>query len=362
MALEALREQHTVNELARKFSVHPSQIHDWKKQLLERVPEVFQQSGSRVQDQEAEMVPELYQQIGRLQVELDWLKKNTNLSVAERRAMIEPQDAPLSLSRQCELVGLPRSSFYYQPVAPDAFTLEVMHAIDRIYTDRPFCGGRRICKTLRDDGYRVNHKRVHRLMRWMGLQAIYPRKRLSLPDKTHRVFPYLLREVTVDRPDLAWCADITYLRLRGGFVYLVAVMDWFSRYVLSWRISNTLDASFCVAALKEALAHGSPDIFNTDQGAQFTSAQFTRCVEAADVRMSMDGRGRYLDNIFIERLWRSLKYEDIYLKDYESVAALVDGVDTYFAFYNWERPHQSFDYNMPAQIYHQFNQTQAVAG
>ena len=233
MALEALREQHTVNELARKFSVHPSQIHDWKKQLLERVPEVFQQSGSRVQDQEAEMVPELYQQIGRLQVELDWLKKNTNLSVAERRAMIEPQDAPLSLSRQCELVGLPRSSFYYQPVAPDAFTLEVMHAIDRIYTDRPFYGVRRICKTLRDDGYQVNHTRVHRLMQWMGLQAIYPRKRLSLPDKTHRVFPYLLREVTVDRPDLAWCADITYLRLRGGFVYLVAVMDWYSRYVLS---------------------------------------------------------------------------------------------------------------------------------
>ena len=263
VALEALRERHTVNELARKFSVHPSQIHDWKKQLLERVPEVYQQNGSRVQDEEAQIVPEFYQQIGRLQVELDWLKKNTSLSVAERRAMIEPQ-AQLSLARQCELVGLSRSSFYYQALAPDPLTLEVMHAIDRIYTDRPFYGVRRIWWTLREGGLPVNRKRAHRLMQVMGLQAIYPRKRLSWPDKTHRVYPYLLRQVTVDRPDLAWCSDITYLRLRGGFVYLVAVMDWYSRYVLSWRISNTLDAAFCVAALEDALAQGRPDIFNTD--------------------------------------------------------------------------------------------------
>ena len=221
---------------------------------------------------------------------------------------------------------------------------------------------RRIWWTLRADGLPVNRKRVHRLMQLMGLQAIYPRKRLSLPDKAHRVYPYLLREVTVDRPDLAWCSDITYLRLRGGFVYLVAVMDWYSRYVLSWRISNTLDAAFCVAALEDALAQGTPDIFNTDQGSQFTSAEFTGCVEAADIRMSMDGRGRYLDNIFIERLWRSLKYEDIYLKDYESVSALIDGVDAYFALYNWERPHQSLDYATPAQVYHQGNETQVAAG
>ena len=276
--------------------------------------------------------------------------------------MIEPQDAQLSVARQCELVGLSRSSFYYQAEAPDPLTLEVMHAIDRIYTDRPFYGVRRIWWRLREDGLLVNRKRVHRLMQVMGLQAIYPRKRLSLPDKTHRVYPYLLRQVTVDRPDLAWCSDITYLRLRGGFVYLVAVMDWYSRYVLSWRISNTLDAAFCVAALEDALVQGTPDIFNTDQGSQFTSADFTGCVEAADIRMSMDGRGRYLDNIFIERLWRSLKYEDIYLKDYESVSALIDGVDAYFAFYNWERPHQSFDYETPAQVYHQLTQTQVAAG
>jgi len=276
--------------------------------------------------------------------------------------MIDPQDAQLSVARQCELVGLPRSSFYYEPVAPDPFTLEVMHAMDRIYTARPFFGVRRIWKTLRDEGYLVNPKRVHRLMQQMGLQAIYPRKRLSLPDKEHRIYPYLLRGVRIERPDQAWCSDITYLRLRGGFVYLVAVMDWFSRYVLSWRISNTLDATFCVAALEEALACGLPDIFNTDQGAQFTSAAFTGCIEAANIRMSMDGRGRFLDNIFVERLWRSLKYEDIYLKDYETVPALVEGVDAYFGFYNWERPHQSLDYATPAEVYYQLDTMRTVAG
>jgi len=274
--------------------------------------------------------------------------------VTERRALIEPQHPQLSIAQQCELVGLARSSFYYQPVPVDPFTLAVMHAIDRIYTDHPFFGVRRIWITLREDfHYPVNPKRVHRLMQQMGIQAIYPRKCLSLPDSDHRVYPYLLRGVTVDRPDLVWCSDITYLRLRGGFVYLVVVMDWFSRYVLSWRLSNTLDAAFCVAALEEALANGRPEIFNTDQGAQFTSTDFTGCVQAAGVRMSMDGRRRVFDNIFIERLWRSLKYEDIYLKDYETVPALIAGVGAYFAFYNHRRPHQSFDYETPAHVYHQ---------
>ena len=274
--------------------------------------------------------------------------------MTERRALIEPQHPQLSVVQQCELVGLARSSFYYQPVAPEPFTLAVMHAIDRIYTDYPFFGVRRIWISLREDfGYPVNPKRVHRLMQQMGIQAIYPRPRLSRPDPQQRVYPYLLRGVTVDRPDQVWCSDITYLRLRGGFVYLVVVMDWFSRYVLSWRISNTLDAAFCLAALEEALAAGQPLIFNTDQGAQFTSAEFTGRVEAAGVRMSMDGRRRVFDNIFIERLWRSLKYEDIYLKDYETVPALIAGLGAYFTFYNHRRPHQSFDYQTPAHVYYQ---------
>ena len=269
-----------------------------------------------------------------------------------RRAMIELQHPQLSVARQCELVGLARSSFYYEPVAPDPLNLAVMHAIDRIYTDYPFFGVRRIWQTLRKDyDYQVNPKRVHRLMQQMGLQAIYPRQRLSLPDPAHRVYPYLLGGLTINRPNQAWCSDITYLRLRSGFVYLVAVMDWFSRYVLSWRISNTLDAAFCLAALEEALAKGVPEIFNTDQGSQFTGAEYTGRIEAAGIRMSMDGRRRCLDNIFIERLWRSLKYEDIYLKDYETVRALLDGVEAYFRFYNDRRPHQSFDYQTPAHVY-----------
>lgn len=270
-----------------------------------------------------------------------------------RRAMIELLHPQLSVARQCALVGLARSSFYYEPVAPDPLNLAVMHAIDRIYTDYPFYGVRRIWKTLSTDyDYEVNPKRVHRLMQRMGLQAIYPRKRLSLPDHAHRVYPYLLGGLTINRPNQAWCADITYLRLRGGFVYLVAVMDWFSRYVLSWRISNTLDTAFCLAALEDALAKGVPEIFNTDQGCQFTSAEYTGRIEAAGIRVSMDGRRRFVDNIFIERLWRSLKYEDIYLKDYETVRALLHGVEAYFGFYNDRRPHQSFDYQTPAHVYY----------
>jgi len=268
--------------------------------------------------------------------------------------LVEPEHPQLSVARQCELLGLPRSSYYYQPVAPDPFTLQVMNAIDQIYTDEPCLGVRRIWKILRRDyGYLVNHKRIQRLMRLMGLQAIYPRKRLSQPGKQHQIYPYLLRDLTVDRPNQVWCSDITYVRLRGGFVYLVAVMDWFSRFVLSWRISNTMDAAFCLAALEDALAQALPEIFNTDQGAQFTAAEFTGRVETAGVRMSMDGRGRFVDNIFIERLWRSLKYEDIYLKDYETIPALVDGLGAYFDKYNHWRPHQSFDYETPAQVYFQ---------
>ena len=272
--------------------------------------------------------------------------------MAERRALIEPHPAPLSVHRQCQLLGLARSSFYYRPEAPDRLTLELMNAIDRIYTEHPVYGVRRICAALRRDGYPVNPKRVHRLMKALGLQAIYPRPRPTTPNPQHRVYPYLLRGVTVNRPDQVWCSDITYLPMPSGFVYLVAVMDWFSRYVLAWRVSNTLDAAFCLEALEEALSQGRPEIFNTDQGAQFTSTAFTGRVEAAGARVSMDGRGRVLDNILIERLWRSLKYEDIYLKAYDTVPELIEGVAAYFRFYNLERPHQAFDYETPSDVYH----------
>ena len=272
-------------------------------------------------------------------------------SVTERRELIDPSPSELSVAHQCDLLGLPRSSYYYQPVETDPFTLELMHAIDRIYTRRPIFGVLRLQEALRREGRVVNHKRVYRLMRVMGIQAIYPRRSLSAPGEPHRIYPYLLRGPRVLRPDQAWCTDITYLPLRGGFVYLVAVMDWFSRYVLSWRISNTLDVVFCLEALEEALGHATPEIFNTDQGAQFTSADFTRRIYASGIRMSMYGRGRALDNVFIERVWRSLKYEDIYLNGYETVPEITDGVNDYFTFYNHERPHQSLAYATPAEVY-----------
>lgn len=265
--------------------------------------------------------------------------------------MIEAGHDHLSVVKQCELLGLARSSFYYRPQAADPLHLPIMHAIDRLYTRYPFYGVRRLQQALRQEGYTVHHKRVHRLMQRMGLQAIYPRRRRASGGEAHRVYPYLLRNRVIDRPDQVWASDITYLPLLDGFVYLVAVMDWFSRYVLAWRISNTLDTGLCLAALEEALAQGRPEIFNTDQGRQFTSADFTGRVERAGVRMSMDGRGRFLDNVFIERLWRSLKYEDIYLKGYETVAEITEGVERYFDFYNQSRFHQALDYATPAQIY-----------
>ena len=239
VALEAAREQYTISELARKYSLHPNVIRGWKKQLVEHLPEIFRRPGSRSGKQEdAELVPQLYQQIGRLQVELEWMKKNTNLSVTERRARIEAGQDGLSVARQCQLLELPRSSFYYRPLEPDPFRLEILHALDRLYTRYPFYGVRRLRQALRQEGYAVNHKRVHRLMQVMGLQAIYPRRSLSAGGEAHRVYPYLLRDRTIDRPDHVWASDITYLPLLHGFVYLVAIMDWFSRYVLSWRIAK----------------------------------------------------------------------------------------------------------------------------
>ena len=265
--------------------------------------------------------------------------------------MIDPGQADLSVVRQCHLLGLSRSSFYYRPQAVPPLDLPLMHAIDRLYMQYPFYGVRRIRQALRQQGWAVNHKRVHRLMQQMGLQAIYPRRRRSAGGAAHRVYPYLLRDRVIDRPDQVWASDITFLPLQGGFVYLVAVMDWFSRYVLAWRIDNSLAPAFCLAALEDALTGGRPEIFNTDQGPQFTSVDFTQRVECAGIRMSMDGRGRWMDNVFIERLWRSLKYEDIYLNAYETVAAITQGVARYFDFYNHVRCHQALDYATPAQCY-----------
>ena len=268
--------------------------------------------------------------------------------------MIEPNNPKLSVSRQCELIGLPRSSFYREKSLgrESEENLRFMRLIDEEYTRHPFYGSRKICVWLRQLGYSINRKRVQRLMRVMGIQSIAPRPNTSKKHKAHPIYPYLLSNMQINKPNMVWCTDLTYIRLKHGFVYLVAVMDWYSRKVLSWEISNTMDDSFCVSALERAIRlHGRPQIFNTDQGSQFTGGDFTDVLKKHDIKISMDGKGRWVDNVFIEQLWRSVKYEDIYIKDYETVDALQKGLKTYFHFYNEQRPHQSFDYQTPNEMY-----------
>jgi putative transposase len=273
-------------------------------------------------------------------------------SAEAKRALIDPAHPELSLVKQCELVGLARSTWYYQPRPVSAQNLNLLRLIDEQYTRCPFYGVRRMTAWLRKDGHRVNPKRVARLMRILGITAIYPGPRLSVPGQGHEIYPYLLRDVVVERRDQVWSTDITYIRLAQGFVYLVAVLDWFSRYVLAWELSVTMDVGFCIDALERALQRGArPEIFNSDQGAQFTSDAFTGRLRAADIRISMDGRGRALDNIFVERLWRTVKYEEVYLKDYPSVPSARANLDAYFRFYNEERLHQALDYQTPAAVY-----------
>lgn len=265
--------------------------------------------------------------------------------------MIDLGARPLSIRRQCELIGLSRATFYYTPAMESEFNLRLMWLIDEQYTKTPFYGWPRMTAHLHRLGLPVNHKRVQRLMHTMGLQAIYPKPRPSTMASDHQVYPYLLDAVVLSRPNQVWGADITYVRMTKGFMYLVAILDWYSRYVLSWQLSNTLDTAFCLEALEMALVQGCPEIFNTDQGVQFTSLAFTSRLAQVGIAISMDGRGRALDNIFVERLWRTVKYEDIHLKNYATVPALEAGLGSYFTFYNYERPHQSLAYRTPAEVH-----------
>jgi putative transposase len=267
------------------------------------------------------------------------------------RRWVDPEDPHLSVARQCELLGLARSTYYYEPAVESEEDLALMRRIDEQYLKTPFYGSRRMAVELSTPGAPVNRKRVQRLMRTMGIEALYPRRRTSQPSPEHAVYPYLLRGLTIDRANQVWCADITYLPLRRGFLYLTAVMDWHSRFVLAWRVSNTLDAAFCVAALEASLERGRPEIFNTDQGSQFTSQAFTSVLLEARVAISMDGRGRALDNVFIERLWRTVKYEEVYLKDYATVADVMEGLTGYFEFYDYERKHQALGYRTPHEVF-----------
>jgi len=265
---------------------------------------------------------------------------------------VEPSHAKISIARQCELLGLNRSSFYYQPQPETEENLRLMEMIDKQYTATPFYGVRRMRAYLQQQGEEVNLKRVRRLMRLMGLEAIYPKPRTSQGEDNARPYPYLLRGKEITAPNQVWSTDITYIPMPKGYLYLVAVIDWYSRYVLSWELSNTMDIRFCMVALERALEQSQPEIFNSDQGSQFTSKAYTSRLEAAGVAISHDGRGRALDNIFVERLWRSVKYEEVYLKGYNTVLEAMEGLGKYFEFYNQERPHQSLGYKTPKEIHY----------
>jgi len=275
------------------------------------------------------------------------------LTIEQKKQAVEPSYKKITIARQCELLGLNRSRLYYKATGETDYNEMLMKLVDEQYVKTLFYGIDKMTKWLRLEGHRVNHKRVRRLMRQMGLEAVYPhRKRgLSIPDTQHKMYPYLLRDVEIIRPDQVWSADITYIRMYRGWLYLVAVMDWFSRYVLSWEVSITLESDFCVSALKAALGQGQPEIFNTDQGSQFTSTDFTDTLLDADVRISMDGQGRVFDNIFIERLWRTVKIEEVYLRDYQTIAEARYYLGQYFEFYNNERLHQALGYRSPAEVY-----------
>jgi len=285
------------------------------------------------------------------------------MPLEEKKKRIQPLHSQLSIHRQCELIGLPRSS-YYREVSTEQEkpeNLEMMKIIDNEYTKHPFYGTRQMRNVLRRKGYKINRKRVQRLMRKMGIQSIAPKPNTSKAHPRHKVYPYLLRNVDVIRSNQVWCSDITYIPLSGGFVYLTAVMDWHSRYVLSWELSITMDNVFCVSALERALrCHGTPYMFNTDQISQYTSHEFIKVLKNRDIKISMDGKGRAMDNIFIERLWRSVKYEEIYVNEFQSVEQLRKALKKYFDFYNYERPHQSFDGQTPAEVYYGENQLRLV--
>lgn len=266
--------------------------------------------------------------------------------------MIEPEHPELSITRQCELLELPRSSYYRKPKPETVLNLRLMRALDELYLQYPFFGARQWIRWLRREGYQVNRKRIQRLMKLLGLEAIYRRPKTSAPHPEHRVYPYLLKGMIIDRPNQVWATDITYVPVQGGFAYLCAIVDWYSRCVLSWELSNTLDAKFCVEAVRRAIhQYGPPQIFNTDQGCQFTSAEFTQPLLAAGIKLSMDGKGRCIDNIFVERLWRTVKYEEIYLKSYTNLIEAHRQLAAYFDFYNQRRPHSALHDLPPAQLY-----------
>src|SRR5579883_3009546 len=354
---EILREEKSLSQIASEYGTHVNVISRWRDQALAGLPGLFDDRVAQDQaTKEAEWEREkegLYAEIGRLSTQLGWLKKKLEecLSRDARVALIEWNREELAVSTQAELLSLNRSSLYYQPVPPSEEEIALKHRIDQMYTESPFYGYRKITKQLQLEGMQVNHKAVARHMREMGLEAVYPGPNLS--KRAHRagIYPYLLKNIVANTPNHIWGIDITYIRLSKGWMYLVAVLDWYSRYVVSWEVDQTLQLPFVLEAVTRAFQVATPDIWNSDQGSHFTSTPYITLLKEHGVRISMDGRGRALDNIFTERLWRTSKYEEVYLKQYESPRQARQELATYLRFYNERRLHQALDYQTPAEVY-----------
>ncbi|MBK9997106.1 MAG: IS3 family transposase [Nitrospira sp.] len=350
VALAAVKGDKTLAELAEHFQVHPTQITDWKQQLLAGAADVF---GGTKPPADPPDLKTLHAKIGQLALENDFFSRGAHQGgLAERKAMID-RTHQLPVRRQCQLLKLARSTAYYHPTPVSETALALMRRIDELHLAHPFAGARMLRDLLRQEGQTIGRRHVATLMRRMGIEALYRKPHLSRRHPAHQVYPYLLRDLKISRPNHVWAADITYIPLARGFVYLFAVLDWASRRVLAWRLSNTLTTDFCLEAVRDALAHdGTPDIFNTDQGCQFTSQEFTGLLMHHGIQISMDGKGCWRDNVFVERLWKSIKYEEVYLHAYDTVSAAHQGLERYLTFYNQTRPHQALDGQTPDQVYY----------
>ena len=355
VAVAAIKGEKTLIELAQDFDVHPNQIKQWRDQLLEGATGVFGDA-AKAEPEPVIDVKTLHAKIGELTLENDFLSGALGRAglLASAKKMIDPT-AKLSVSRQAIMLGISRGSVYYTPRPVSDADLKLMHRIDKLHMEFPFAGSRMLRGLLVQEGFKVGRLHVATLMKRMGIEALYRKPNTSKPEPGHKIYPYLLRKLPITRPNQVWAMDITYIPMARGFIYLAAVLDWFTRRVLAWRVSITLEADFCIEAVEEALAkHGTPEIFNTDQGSQFTSTDFIKVLAAREIKISMDGKGAWRDNVFIERLWRSIKYEEVYLRAYTSVSEARAGIGRYLTFYNSRRPHSSLDGRTPDQAY--FNQ------
>ncbi|MGP0083452.1 MAG: IS3 family transposase [Steroidobacteraceae bacterium] len=350
VALEAIRGEKTVAEIAAHHEVHPNQVTTWKTQALENMAGIF--GGALVAEDGKEQIRQLREKIGELTMERGFFVNCAReISRPERQAMIDG-DGELSVKRQAELLDVSRASVYYRPRPVSARDLKLMRRIDELHLEAPFYGARKIGAQLNREGQEVGRRHVRTLMRRMGIEALYRKPRTSIPARGATIYPYLLENLVIDRPNQVWSSDLTYLPMAHGFLYLMAILDVASRKVLAWRLSNTLTTHFCVEALEEAMRKfGRPEIFNTDQGSQFTSEDWIAPLKAAGVAISMDGKGRWIDNVFIERLWRSVKYEEVYLRAYTNGTEARESLKIYFRFYNERRLHETLNYATPDEVY-----------